>query len=383
MVVVCSTLHVPTGNDARLFRHLLEYYDERVYSQFQDLHRHKPENLLRSVNERLTAIAYCMTDICTLCNAADSVVEELEREYATLQDRAHQLAAMARVQPKTKDKKVAPARRPALRIDVKAAQGHLKASPIPDEAPRLPPLPFQHLSADELLNPSKPAPIQGGNGHVAALTKSFSDVEEQVHHRKHFRSATVDSSTDYVTDNPRAIGLGIAGAQSAQPPETPERRIRAKASESAIPRVFETSFAGVVERGRHFRLLTPEAQPSTPIPMSPVLADEDPVKVRDFGDASETLSLCPSPVTLLFRREALVSRDVQWESRVLGGEIVRSRRPSEKLHLQGSRVIEDSHGRSFDGWLSSRAAPPVERSAPGTPSSAVKRGGARQRENTL
>ncbi|KAK0898045.1 hypothetical protein LTR02_010389 [Friedmanniomyces endolithicus] len=379
--VLCN-LHVPTGNDARLFRHLLEYYDDKVYSQFEELHRHEPQNLIRSISEHLMAIAYCLTDICTLCNAADSVVEELELEYATLLDRAHQLAATASAKPKTKERKVAPATRPALRIDVKAAQGHLKTSPIPDEPPRLPPLPFQKLSADEMLHPSKSAPIPGGDDHVAAMTKPFSAVEDPVHHRKHFRSATVDS-TGYVTGTTGAIGLGIVSTQGAQPPETPGRRIRAKASESAIPRVFETSFASLLERARQLELPTPEALPSTPVHVSPILAHEDPVKVRDFGDASETPSLCPSPVTLLFRREALVSRDVQWESRVLGGEIVRSRRPSEKLHLQGSRIGEDSHGRSFDGWMSSRAAPPEERSAPGTPSSAVKRGLLRQRENTL
>ncbi|KAK0353506.1 hypothetical protein LTR91_020402 [Friedmanniomyces endolithicus] len=379
---VLSTLHVPTGNDARLFRHLLEYYDDKVYSQFEELHRQEPQNLVRSISEHLTAIAYCLTDICTLCNAVDSIVEELEFEYATLLDRAHQLAAMPSVKPRTKGKKEASATRPALRIDVAAAQGHLRTSPIPDEPPRLPPLPFQQLSADEMLHPSKSAPIPGGDGHVAAMTKSFSVVEDQIHPRKHFRSATVDS-TGYVTGTTGAIGLGIAGAQGAQAPETPGRRIRAKASESAIPRVFETSFASLLERARQLELMTPEAQPSTPVHVSSVLADEDPVKVRDFGDTSETPSLCPSPVTLLFRREALVSRDVQWESRVLGGEIVRSRRPSEKLHLQGSRIGDDGHGRSFDGWLSSRAAPPVERSAPGTPSTAVKRGLLRQRENTL
>ncbi|KAK1811402.1 hypothetical protein LTR12_014211 [Friedmanniomyces endolithicus] len=379
---VLSTLHVPTGNDVRLFRHLLEYYNDKVYSQFGELHRQEPEKLIRSISEQLTAIAYCLTDICTLSNAADSIVEELEIEYATLLDRAHQLAAMPSVKPTTKGKKVPPATRPALRIDVAAAQGHLRTSPIPDEPPRLPPLPFQQLSADEMLHPSKSAPIPGGDDHVAAMTKSFSAVEAQVHHRKHFRSATADS-TGYVTGNAGVIGLGIVSAQEASAPETPERRIRAKASESAIPRVFETSFAGLLERARQLELTTSEAQPSTPVPTSPFLADEDPVKVRDFGDASETPSLCPSPVTLLFRREALVSRDVQWESRVLGGEIVRSRRPSEKLHLQGSRISDDGHGRSFDGWLSSRAAPPEERSAPGTPSSAVKRGLLRQRENTL
>ncbi|KAK1060007.1 hypothetical protein LTR74_012228 [Friedmanniomyces endolithicus] len=379
--VLCN-LHVPTGNDARLFRHLLEYYDDKVYSQFQELHRLEPRHPIRSISEQLTAIAYCLTDICTLCKAADSIVEELEFEHATLLNRAHQLAAAPSVQPTTREKKVAPATRPKLRIDVAAAQGHLRTSPIPDEPPRLPPLPFQQLSADELPNHSKSAPIQGGDGRVAAMTKSFSAVEEQVHHRKHFRSATVDS-TGYVTGSTGAIDLGIAGAQGASAPETPERRIRAKASESAIPRVFETSFAGLLERARQLELLTPEVLPSTPVPTSPVLADGDPVKVRDFGDTSETPSLCPSPVTLLFRREALLSRDVQWESRVLGGEIVRSRRPSEKLHLQSSRVGDDSHGRSFDGWLSIRAAPPEERSAPGTPSSAVKRGLLRQRENTL
>ncbi|TKA61497.1 hypothetical protein B0A55_12036 [Friedmanniomyces simplex] len=383
-----STLHVPTGNDTRLFRHLLDHYDETVYSHFLHLHRRKPDNPIWSVNEQLTTISQNLNDIHTLCDTADGIVEELEQEYTVAWERVHQREVTLSEESTTNKQPPAPATRPALRVDVEAAtQGRVKRSPIPDEPPRLPPLPFQRLSAEEIPNPSKSAPIQGADGRIDLMTKSFSAVEEQVHHRKHFRSATV-ASTSYVTGSSGSIGLGITSTQENQTSDTPARVLRPKDSVSAIPRVFTGSFHELEEDAQRLKLHnveTPETQPTTPVPASPTFEneDEDAVKVRDFGDTSNTPSLCPSPVTLLYRREALVSKDVLWGSRMVNGEIVRSRRPSEKLQLHSSQQqAMGDHSRSFESWLS-QAPPPVERSAPGTPSSAVKRGLLRQRENTL
>ncbi|KAK3068979.1 hypothetical protein LTR53_013044 [Teratosphaeriaceae sp. CCFEE 6253] len=353
------TLHVPTGNDAKLFRHIITHYNASVYWDFLEFNRDDPESVICAVGQQLTAIKQLLNEIESLCDDADGLVENLEAEYGAASYRL-ELWTEQNVQPPVIVEPVPV--RPKLRIDVYAAtHAALKTSPIPDEPPRLPPLPFQKASMPDLLVPAKSAPVDGvGDRGLLSITKSFSAVEDQVGHRKHFRSATM-ANTGYIS------------ASSGS-----DQILRPKMSMSAIPRVFTSSFSELetgLQRLKLHEAKTADAQPSPPMPDSPT--EEDMVHVRGFGGTSNASSVYPSPVTLLYRREALVSKDAHWGSRIVNGELVRSRRPSERLPLQQVR----EHSGDLEEWLnrSSRA----EHSNPDTPNPLVKRGMLRQRENTL
>lgn len=75
-----------------------------------------------------------------------------------------------------------------------------------------------------------------------------------------------------------------------------------------------------------------------------------PISVRDFASnpPSGESSALPSPAALLKRSEASVSRDIEWKEQIIGGMVVRSRRPSRPR----AYTVDDSHG-----WLQSPTSP--------------------------
>ena len=100
------------------------------------------------------------------------------------------------------------------------------------------------------------------------------------------------------------------------------------------------------------------------------------VQVKDFAMRTplRTPCLLPSPATLLERREALSAREPTWEHRLIGGQVVQSRRP----HDRNRAVTVDERGGGLEAWLS----------APPTPDKAVDRAGRMnmrilQRQHTL
>ena len=136
------------------------------------------------------------------------------------------------------------------------------------------------------------------------------------------------------------------------------------------------------------KIKTPEyTQPSSPseadiasVATSGTLSPEAGPVARDFADRAPTPSNLPSPGSQLQRREALVSRDAQWEDRIINGEVVLSRRPDR---LQRARTIDDKSSgiEGLEEWLRqqseahsklSEIQDATGRHAPG-----------RQRENTL
>lgn len=370
-------MHVPTGNDERLFRHLFNHYDDAVYRPFLQLHRRDMDSDIWTIHEQLTAIAQALNEIQDFCKAADSLVEHIEADYEAASKRMKRWLRR-NVQPIIEQPTaVAPRPKLTLAVETAAAPTTIKTSPIPDQPPRLPPLPFQTSSA---LDPIEHSLLQAGDARKRPTTnKSFSAVEEQVSQRKHFRSATM-ANARYVADN-AGVGFAINHPYARQALRGPAVGIRRKGSVSSVPRVFGGSFSELENDIRRLKLdkvKTPEEPPSTPVVDSPSPIAKDPVKVRDFADASGTSTRVPSPAPQLQRREAVASKDVQWESRILNGEMVRVRRPSEKLHR--AQTIND-HTGGFEGWLGSE--PQIAHSTPGTPPSAVKRGLLRQRENTL
>lgn len=75
------------------------------------------------------------------------------------------------------------------------------------------------------------------------------------------------------------------------------------------------------------------------------------IKVKDF--ALHTPCLLPSPATLLERREALCTRQPTWEHRLIGGQLVQSRRPHDRYRAQ----TIDERGDSLDAWLAKSLSP--------------------------
>jgi hypothetical protein len=100
------------------------------------------------------------------------------------------------------------------------------------------------------------------------------------------------------------------------------------------------------------------------------------VQVKDFAlrEPLRTPCLLPSPATLLERREALSAREATWEHRLIGGQVVQSRRP----HDRGRALTVDERSGGLEAWLS----------APPTPDKVVERAGSMnmrvlQRQHTL
>ncbi|KAK5678057.1 hypothetical protein LTS10_009226 [Elasticomyces elasticus] len=422
------TLHVPTGNDSRLFQLVYDHYDDTVYAVFLQIHRRDLDNDVWKVNPQLTAISQCLDEVRTLCNTADGIVEQLESEYAAASKRVLQFTMpdtdpvveaapeqttmrpdspilgsasentemccrlddpAASKQPShsavqgVQQSEAAPAR-PDLRIDVAAAEHvGLKTSPISHNPPRLPPLPFQRSDTEEdlLMHLSlKSAPILDGDKSLS-LAKSFGAVEELVHHRKHLWSATT-ADTGYIASSGN-LGLGTSRSFGRPIYGDPAIGSRPKGSVSSVPRVFTKSFIELehdADQLELFKIETPQAQPSTPGRASPTPEGDSPIKVRDFGDASNSTSVCPSPATLLYRREAPVNPDLPYGERSMYDEMIRSRRGSEEDVVENLPMLRE-HSRSFESCLN--WALPTERSSPDTPSSSVKRGLLRQRDHTL
>lgn len=112
------------------------------------------------------------------------------------------------------------------------------------------------------------------------------------------------------------------------------------------PRVFTRSFDELEDSVRglrlhHINLSTSDAGH---------VAGGD-VKVKDF--ALHTPCLLPSPATLLERREALCAHEPTWEHRLIGGQVVHSRRPHDRNRAQ----TVDERGGGLDAWLAESPSP--------------------------
>ena len=110
---------------------------------------------------------------------------------------------------------------------------------------------------------------------------------------------------------------------------------------SVTPRIFTRSFDELENSIRGLRLQHIDLSTDDDSP------DEDgTVKVKDFAFRTPL----PSPATLLERREALCARESTWEHRLIGGEIVHSRRPHRAQTV-------DERGGGLDAWLAESPSP--------------------------
>ncbi|KAK4552815.1 hypothetical protein LTR86_010149 [Recurvomyces mirabilis] len=367
-------LHVPTGNDCRLFRHLATHFYDAVYGEFLQLHRAQPECPVWSLNGKLLAIQEAIDTIYEISQSADEVTQGIENKYGRLSKTSKASPATRSSPPK--------ARKPDLTVDIARAKTPktLPVMSVLDGPPVLPPLPFQIPEVDEPVQQSVPAVVRI-NKHPISPYKSFSAVEDQVSQRSHARSATV-SSTGYVADQ-STTGLGISNIEPRQVPHTASGLSQRKPSTGNVPRVFKGSLSELqadVERLGLNKVKTPEGQHASPKPKSP--PREEFAEPEDYyrGHSAGLSSTFPSLGTVLQRREAFMSKDTQWESRLVDGEVVRSRRPSDRLQISRAPLIS-AQSAEIEDYSSDQSTP---KASPSNANSApTKRGPMRQRENTM
>lgn len=229
-----------------------------------------------------------------------AALQETEREFA------EQSARLAR------------ARLPKVAVSV-------SASDIQNEQPLL-----QTVIPDT----SKERSNQPGAEPPFPISKSFAPIKDDLGIRGHQRSSTVPDA-NYVTGDAHSSNLPRPAA-SFHGRATSTRRHGVQ-----VPRIFTGSFSQLETDIRKMKLdkvKTPEEQPD-------LLQDRD-LQVRDFAvTPRRSPSLTPSPATLLFRREALLSKETELQDRFINGEIVRTRRPSTKTRAQTLRET------TIEAWL--------------------------------
>lgn len=127
-----------------------------------------------------------------------------------------------------------------------------------------------------------------------------------------------------------------------------ERRDEPLAADSKVPRVFTGSFLNLEHSvkglGLHRVNLSVDGSEA-----------DGSVKIKDFALCSPSTfpSPLPSPATLLERREALSTREPTWEKRIIGGQMVRSRRPHDRTRAQ----TVDERGGGLEAWLAESPSP--------------------------
>jgi hypothetical protein len=136
---------------------------------------------------------------------------------------------------------------------------------------------------------------------------------------------------------------GPETAKTESGPATPQKRYGLAPGSgeegSTTPRVFTRSFDELEDSVRSLRLHRVN------VSMDDGLDADNAIKVKDF--ALHTPCLLPNPATLLERREALCAREPTWEHRLIGGQVVQSRRPHDRNRAQ----TVDERGGDLDAWL--------------------------------
>ena len=178
-----------------------------------------------------------------------------------------------------------------------------------------------------------PAQTQPG-GHATQPSSSFAVVEDAIAPGHHQRASTIaDVNCDPANQATASFQLIPDPAFHGRP--TAKRRHGAH-----LPRIFTGSFSqlesNIYGLGLH-RVITPDQ------PQQPPLSD---LKIRDFA-VSPQHSQPPTPnsTSMLFRREAILSKETELQERVINGQTFRSRRPP----IRAQTVDETSSG--LERWL--------------------------------
>lgn len=291
-----------------MYRHISDYYNDHLYLPFLALHQSEPEHPAWCLNQHLSAVNLALEDMHQLCCTADDLVRSLGIEYKEAKGK------LKRGLPNLEK--------------VKSQDSRQELSPIEEtKEPVYQPRP-RHLSS------KKPA----------LTANSFSAAEEQVAHRDRCGGAT-ESISSYTTE-PEDKDNGVV-----QP-----RPLYA----SRVPRVFTGSFEQLETDLRNLSFDTVRSQDEI---------SEGPIKIKDFAIPSPRM--LPSPATLLERREATKTQEVEWEDRLINGKVFRSRRPSTRGR---SQTVDDRNALHI--WLDQERAPQ-------SPQTSGTRVSMLQRKNTM
>lgn len=339
-----------------------------VFCDFTDLLIHKSQTPVYSLHIKITAIRHALGAIRATCAKADELVAKLDIEFEEASER---LSRNTSLQLKFDGQ-----------VHASTSESQAMRSNDNDGPPEIPPLPFQFHHDDESFLSTM------DSDKVLALTKSFSVVEDQVARRGHFRDKTLETGSIDLA-HPPIISQGaepsLSCAQYGQPSrvsKTSIRRGRSRTSSSSVPRIF-TGTLNELENKVYalniHKIETPEgAQSPSTADISPSNCPS-PVKARDFADDIGSLPVDPKPS--LQRVETLVGREVQWEDRIVNGQLLRSRRPSEKL--QSAHTVAENT-EEFCCWLSQQSPGfSREKPMPNTPDAASKHVRMHQRERTF
>ncbi|KAI6811059.1 hypothetical protein KC364_g1199 [Hortaea werneckii] len=434
---VLRTFHKSTGREARIFQDMIDLFAKAVWQEFSQLLERQPHGEALDLRDQLVTVQTQLSRIQYICSEADEMVDRFDQEYQKairrLQNwsRYQRPPATEAIQLQETDAVAAPATPESAILCPQhvssGTTGNRTTTTLktPSEPPQLPLLPFQAADGPSVAmsqeTPTKRSSLSNAfsatdreglylqifaraqadaeapktarlepSGSHSNLNKSFSVVEDKVMHRGHFRHMT-DASEVYTADSPRAVGPGIAQPAPRLPHAGKSLATRRKGSKNQVPRVFTGSFHDLEDKVFEHQLheiKPPEyTQPSSPseadiasVTTSGTLSPEAGPVARDFADLVPMSSNCPSPGSQLQRREALVSRDAQWEDRIINGEVVLSRRPDR---LQRAQTIDDrSSGiEGLEKWLRQQSEAHSELSESQDATGRHARG--RQRENTL
>lgn len=281
-----------------LFDRISAHYDDNIYHPFLETHRRNPDHRIWELNSDLTAVYIAMTELYCL--------------ISPIADQAGQLA-----------QKVDNYQRACDKYDEGLA---LKRSNDPSS------ISF-HASSSFIIHESVPS-------HPYRAGRSFSAVEDVVNRRP---AAGRAKQTAQGAEKPLAFPLQAAPVG---------RRV-----ENIVPRVFTGSFVELEESMRKLQIPKTEASPTTQAMMrDPNVVMESvmtPVSCATPGSSSNT-----SPG--LRRREALIEHDVEFQDRMINGDLIRSRRPVDCEVAGATRELtnEDTsiNDETLTRWLNERPA---------------------------
>lgn len=307
------TLHWPSTNDVKLYRLFLIYYDDEVYAPFLQLHREEPEHGSWQLQHRLTRIRDCIVSLYEDCEEANQIVKALDDELRVGMYRSN--VELSSVEGSEAGRVLSPMEQAAIAR---------RLSPIEE--------------AETVTQSSSVVESNGRNSNVIrsrttndlleSLDDFFEDSQDMTQEEGEQRLL---SNNDYNIE-PRS-------SNALEEPLVPE-------SDSEVPRVFTGSFSQLEDSVRGLRLHRVEFSLN-----GDDEDDEGAIKIKDF--APRTPSLLPSPATLLERRDALSIREPAWERRMIGGQVVQSRRPYD--HSRAQTV--DERGAGLDAWLAEPPSP--------------------------
>lgn len=326
--MICRTLHTPTGNDRRLFELLLNHYDDVAYQRLVQLRLHKPTYGLEHILQSAKALYIALEELHHLAQQADELVLALDQKFKAAVDHL-------------------------LNDSTEQTSSFQQQGKAAVQVPELLPA--------TVYRPPENKPAARVDPY---LSRSFGVAEEELARRGRTRAATF-SETCYT-----AAGGSAGSVQPASEHPLQGTTLGMRRKGTNVPRIFTGSFSQLESDLRKLQLHKVE----TPVTLN--IEGSDPVKVRDFGTTpaiSPRRTQSPPPMQ---RREALVSRDIEFKDRVINGEVVKSRRPSTKTRAQ---TIDDSTG-GLDAWLKEE---PSGQDTADAYSSAVRRGNLRHREKTL